>query len=64
MAAKCWQKNCPGKFNPWNEEQKDYYNSTFKNPYLTRLKNEYQKTKFFASARGTCSYFRDYVKKK
>ena len=65
MAAKCWQKNCaPGKEQAYySADVEAYYRNTFKNPYLQKLKEDYKDTKFCVSAIGTCSYFRDYVKK-
>ncbi len=65
MAAKCLQKNCMVKANSsrYDRDEAAYYRSTFKNPYLQKLKETYYDTKFFTNAVGTCSYFRDYVKK-
>ncbi len=53
MAAKCWQKS----------SQADYYLNTFDNPHFKTLKKSYKGTKFYTMASGTCSYFRDYVRK-
>lgn len=66
MAAKCWQKNCPEtrEHAYYDADVEGYYRNTSKNPYLLQLKNGYKETKFFSSATGTCSYFKDYVKRK
>ncbi len=63
MAAKCWQKNCPyaGEKEYFYPNAGIYYQNTFRNPYFLKLKKDFSDTKFYASASGTCSYFRDYA---
>ena len=67
MAAKCWQKNClskTGEHSYFDPDLNAYYNNTFRNPHLTKLKDEYKDTRFFTSATSTCSYFKDFVAKR
>lgn len=66
MAAKCWQKNCPipaKNKGAFYGDERVYYRNTFANPYLLQLKSSFSDTRFYASARGTCTYFADFVKK-
>ncbi|MBS1585075.1 MAG: hypothetical protein JSS82_05960 [Bacteroidetes bacterium] len=55
MAAKCWQKRCPG--------DSLYVANSWKNPYFRQLKDQYGKTNFYKIAFNTCTYFSSYVKK-
>ncbi len=64
MAAKCWQKRCPGKaYSYYEEEQlKIYYSNSLKNPYFLQLKAASANTAFYQEAIGTCGYLQDYAK--
>ncbi len=66
MAAKCWQKRCPGGPYSFYEEQqlKLYYANCLKNPYFLQLAAASAKTSFYEEAIGTCGYFQDYAKRK
>ncbi len=66
LAAKCWQKNCPepkhtDKYYYWDHE--NYYSNSLKNPYYKQIKDGYSKTKFYNTAKNTCSYLGDYLRK-
>ena len=64
MAARCWQKRCPGKENGYysEENQKTYYANSLNNPYFKQLKDGFASTPFYTRAISTCGYFGDYVK--
>ena len=66
MAAKCWQKRCPGKsFSSYDDDMaKAYYSNALKNPYFLQLITASPSTSFYQEAIGTCGYLSDYAKRK
>jgi hypothetical protein len=65
MMAKCWQKNCPDdKPGEADYEGTMFYHNALKNPHFRTLKNEYARTAFYKEALSTCSYLKDFAKKR
>lgn len=67
MAAKCWQKRCPGtgEFAYYNDKQlKAYTANSLKNPYFLQLRTAAANTRFYEEAIGTCGYLADYATRK
>jgi len=62
-AAKCWQKRCTLKNND-ADENLTYVGYSLSNPYFKILKHDYGTNEFTKQVYSTCSYYRDYVKKK
>lgn len=70
MAAKCWQKRCPSgerkepSYYPSQDELDDYYRYSLTSPYYKQLKEGFRNTRYFDKVQSSCSYLRDYLKKK
>jgi hypothetical protein len=66
MAAKCWQKRCPGgPYDFYDDDQlKAYYVNCLKNPYFLQLTTASAQTAFYEGAVSTCGYLRDYEARK
>jgi len=63
MMAKCAQKHIP--YRPeWDNSNDLYLKSFKKNKYFPQLVADYGNTQFYREAYNTCSYLRDFVKKK
>ncbi len=62
-AAKCWQKRCTAK-NDDTDEGLSYVGYSLSNPYFKILRHDYGTNEFTKQVYSTCSYYRDYVKKK
>ena len=65
MAAKCKQKQIPGREDvSFGFPDEAYKKAERNNPYFADLKNNYSKTAFFKEAIESCSYLRDFLNQK
>lgn len=67
MAAKCWQKRCTSSSgeSAWSRYgDEEYYKYSLANPYFGQMREQYVTTKFFQKSVASCSYLRDYLRKK
>lgn len=72
MMAKCAQKQVhqpqyddyPNNWDKYDEAQKTYWPEFTNNKYFPQFVKEYNTTAFYKTAFSSCSYLRDFVKKK
>lgn len=72
MMAKCSQKivqkpqyyEFGSRYDDFSNAEKAYYPLFMQNKYFPQLTNEYAGTVFYKEAKTSCSYLRDFVKKK
>jgi len=72
MMAKCAQKQVqmpqynefPNNYDAYSDAVKNYYSSFKRNKYFPVLVKDYESTAFYKTAYSSCSYLRDFVRRK
>jgi hypothetical protein len=72
MMARCIQKQehqpqyseYPTNWDKYDTDQKEFFARFMNNKYFPQLVKEYGSTPFYKDAFNSCSYLRDFVKKK
>jgi len=59
-----YQSNSNSDYKQYNQAEEQYETAFMNNKYFPQLMKEYGNTPFYKEARSTCSYLRDFLKKK